>query len=83
MKGSMVMNYPHEIAQAYQDYSAGKMGRPWDEALTDDEWSAHVVRYPSHYRYRNDKDNVRKRTTKQDDDNDNDDKKYLNSWYYQ
>ncbi|KAG7345805.1 pirin-like protein [Nitzschia inconspicua] len=51
MQGSMVMNFPHEIETAYVDYQMGKMGRPWDHELTDDEWKQHVERYPNIYYY--------------------------------
>ena len=48
-QGSMVMNNSQQINQAYQDYSVGKMGRPWDHKLSDEDWKAHVVQYPSEY----------------------------------
>jgi redox-sensitive bicupin YhaK (pirin superfamily) len=48
-QGSMVMNYPDEINVAYNDYQMGKMGRPWSEKLTDEEWTEHVKQYPSQY----------------------------------
>ena len=48
-QGSMVMNHPNEINEAYQDYEMGKMGRPWGEKLTDEEWTAHVKQFPSLY----------------------------------
>ena len=45
----MVMNYPHEIENAYRDYQMGKMGLPWDHEMTDEEWKKHVEKYPSQY----------------------------------
>jgi hypothetical protein len=48
-QGSMVMNYEHEIEQAYRDYQLGKMGRPWSEDLSDEEWTRHVQKYPNRY----------------------------------
>lgn len=45
----MVMNYPHEINNAYLDYQMGKMGLPWDHELSDEEWLKHVEKYPSQY----------------------------------
>lgn len=41
-QGSMVMNTPQEIQKAYFDYQSGKMGIPWDQTLTDDEWKQHI-----------------------------------------
>jgi redox-sensitive bicupin YhaK (pirin superfamily) len=70
MQGSMVMNYPHEIEQAYQDYQMGKMGRPWSHTLADDEWKQHVQRFPSVYQ---DVDSIlrrRRRSRRSDDDDD-------------
>lgn len=49
-QGSMVMNTDYEIQQAYNDYSLGKMGAPWDHTLSDDEWKDHVKKFPSSYR---------------------------------
>jgi len=40
--GSMVMNTPRDINQAYYDYQMGLFGRPWDHKLTDAEWLEHV-----------------------------------------
>ncbi|KAG7369491.1 pirin-like protein [Nitzschia inconspicua] len=68
MQGSMVMNFPHEIETAYVDYRMGKMGRPWDHELTDDEWKRHVERYPNIY-YRSQK-------------NQNKESKYYDNNYY-
>jgi redox-sensitive bicupin YhaK (pirin superfamily) len=48
-QGSMVMNSNREIGEAYDDYSKGKMGLPWDHKLTDDEWMEHVRKAPSVY----------------------------------
>jgi hypothetical protein len=50
VQGSMVMNTYQEINEAYDDYAAGKFGRPWDPKLSDDEWKAHVQRFPSAFR---------------------------------
>lgn len=52
-QGSMVMNDSTEINQAYQDYSVGKMGRPWDHNLSDEDWKKHVMAYPSEYNHSN------------------------------
>ncbi len=49
-QGSMVMNSEREISEAYNDYSKGRMGLPWDHKLTDDEWIDHVRKTPSVYR---------------------------------
>jgi len=49
-QGSMVMNSPEEINLAYNDYSRGKMGLPWDHKLTDEEWEMHVSKSPSVYK---------------------------------
>jgi len=49
----MVMNYPHEIQAAYDDYQLGKMGRPWDHELDDEKWLKHVQRFPCQYQYKN------------------------------
>ncbi len=48
-QGSMVMNTQPEIQQAYLDYQLGKMGRPWSEQLSDEEWQQHVKNNPSLY----------------------------------
>ena len=48
-QGSMVMNTQSEIQQAYLDYQLGKMGMPWSEKLTDEEWQQHVKDNPSLY----------------------------------
>jgi len=48
-QGSMVMNTQPEIQQAYLDYQLGKMGLPWSEKLSDEEWQQHVKRNPSLY----------------------------------
>eukprot|EP00471_Norrisiella_sphaerica_P013532 CAMPEP_0184499702 /NCGR_PEP_ID=MMETSP0113_2-20130426/42273_1 /TAXON_ID=91329 /ORGANISM="Norrisiella sphaerica, Strain BC52" /LENGTH=471 /DNA_ID=CAMNT_0026887713 /DNA_START=256 /DNA_END=1668 /DNA_ORIENTATION=- len=40
--GSMVMNYDHELSQAYRDYEAGLFGEAWSEILPDDEWKRHL-----------------------------------------
>jgi len=44
-KGSMVMNNQQEIDQAYQDYEMGKMGVPWRESLSDEEWKDHIRQF--------------------------------------
>jgi redox-sensitive bicupin YhaK (pirin superfamily) len=49
-RGSMVMNTFDEIDEAYNDYSKGRMGIPWDHKLSDEEWTKHVDRFPSIYR---------------------------------
>jgi len=48
-QGSMVMNTQPEIQQAYLDYQLGKMGMPWSEKLSDEEWQQHVKNNPSIY----------------------------------
>jgi redox-sensitive bicupin YhaK (pirin superfamily) len=50
-QGSMVMNRPQEIDDAYRDYQLGKMGAPWKESLTDEQWQQHIAQYPSLYKY--------------------------------
>ena len=40
--GSMVMNYPNEIEDAYSDYQKGLFGIPWDHKLSDEDWKIHV-----------------------------------------
>jgi redox-sensitive bicupin YhaK (pirin superfamily) len=42
--GSMVMNYPNEIEEAYNDYQKGLFGIPWDYKLSDVEWKQHVLK---------------------------------------
>ena len=49
-QGSMVMNSPEEINLAYRDYQSGRMGAPWSETLTDEEWMQHVAKFPSAYK---------------------------------
>lgn len=49
-QGSMVMNTDYEIQQAYQDYSMGRMGVPWDHTLSDEQWMDHVQKFPSSYK---------------------------------
>jgi quercetin 2,3-dioxygenase len=49
-QGSMVMNSPIEIQEAYRDYQAGKMGIPWKESLSEEEWKVHVRNNPSWYK---------------------------------
>ena len=49
-QGSMVMNTEQEIGVAYDDYSRGKMGLPWDHKLSDEEWTDHVRKAPNVYR---------------------------------
>lgn len=48
-QGSMVMNYPDEINEAYRDYQLGHFGSPWSHKLSRDEWLAHVKEFPSDY----------------------------------
>ena len=40
--GSMVMNYPSEIEEAYNDYQNGIFGIPWDYKLSNEDWKIHV-----------------------------------------
>ena len=40
--GSMVMNYPNEIEEAYSDYQKGLFGIPWDYKLSNEDWKIHV-----------------------------------------
>jgi quercetin 2,3-dioxygenase len=40
--GSMVMNYPSEIEDAYNDYQMGKFGIPWDYKLSNEQWKKFV-----------------------------------------
>lgn len=49
-QGSMVMNSPEEINLAYSDYQAGRMGLPWSEKLSDEQWREHVSKFPSAYK---------------------------------
>lgn len=53
-QGSMVMNTPDQINNAYSDYQQGLMGLPWDHKLTDEEWKQHVQMYPSRFTVQND-----------------------------
>ena len=46
----MLMNTFDDIDQAYNDYSNGLMGIPWDHELTDNEWKEHLNKFPSVYR---------------------------------
>jgi redox-sensitive bicupin YhaK (pirin superfamily) len=48
-QGSMVMNTDDEINVAYRDYQLGRMGRPWDHKLSDQEYHDHVQKYPCVY----------------------------------
>jgi redox-sensitive bicupin YhaK (pirin superfamily) len=48
-QGSMVMNTADEINVAYRDYQLGRMGRPWDHKLSDQEWQEHIQKYPCVY----------------------------------
>ena len=36
-RGSMVVETPQELEQAFDDYERGGMGVPWSESLTDDD----------------------------------------------
>lgn len=49
-QGSMVMNTPNEINQAYVDYEMQKMGVPWDHKINDSQWKDHIKVFPSVYR---------------------------------
>jgi redox-sensitive bicupin YhaK (pirin superfamily) len=40
--GSMVMNFPSEIDDAYRDYQKGLYGIPWDHKLSNEDWQIHV-----------------------------------------
>uniref|UniRef100_A0A7S1VIS5 Pirin C-terminal domain-containing protein n=1 Tax=Grammatophora oceanica TaxID=210454 RepID=A0A7S1VIS5_9STRA len=50
-QGSMVMNTQSEIQTAYGDYQLGRMGLPWNEKLSDEDWRKHVRQNPSAYTY--------------------------------
>ena len=50
-QGSMVMTTGNEINQAYLDYQYGYMGKPWDHKLNNEEWKAHLEKFPCKYRY--------------------------------
>ena len=50
-QGSMVMNFPQEINQAYLDYQYGNMGQPWSHELANDEWKRHLTKFPCKYQY--------------------------------
>lgn len=54
-QGSMVMNTDSEINVAYDDYQRGLMGLPWSEQLSDEDWTAHVDKYPSRYSLKDDR----------------------------
>jgi len=43
-RGSMVVETPQELEQAFDEYERGDMGVPWSESLTDDEWRRHLRR---------------------------------------
>ena len=43
-RGSMVVETPQELEQAFVDYERGDVGVPWSESLTDDEWRRHLRR---------------------------------------
>ena len=43
-KGSMVVETPQELEQAFVEYERGELGVPWSESLTDDEWRRHLRR---------------------------------------
>jgi len=49
-QGSMVMNSYDEINDAYGDYQVGRMGRPWSETLSDEEWREHIREFPCVYK---------------------------------
>jgi len=48
-QGSMVMNTPGEINQAYADYQMQKMGVPWDHKISDGQWNEHIQNFKSIY----------------------------------
>jgi redox-sensitive bicupin YhaK (pirin superfamily) len=48
-RGSMVGETNRNIAQAAQDAKGYKMGKPWDEGLSDAQWKHHAERYPCEY----------------------------------
>jgi redox-sensitive bicupin YhaK (pirin superfamily) len=52
-QGSMVMNSPEQINQAYADYQRGYMGLPWDHKLSNEEWQAQLRQAPGRYTYQN------------------------------
>ena len=52
-QGSVVMNTPHQLQQAYADYQRGYMGVPWDASVSNAEWKAHIQLYPCRYPYSN------------------------------
>lgn len=41
-RGSMVVETPAELEDAFRDYEQGKMGVPWSESCTDAEWKRHL-----------------------------------------
>ena len=43
-RGSMVVETPDELEQAFVEYEKGDMGVPWSESCTDDEWRRHLRR---------------------------------------
>jgi len=43
--GSMVMNTPQEVNEAYMDYEHGLFGQAWDYRISDQEWE-NVVKPP-------------------------------------
>lgn len=43
-RGSMVVETPQELGQAFDDYERGDMGVLWSESLNDDEWRRHLRR---------------------------------------
>jgi len=43
-RGSMVVETPQELEQAFDEYERGELGVPWSESLTDDEWRRHLRR---------------------------------------
>ena len=62
-QGSMVMNFPDEINQAYRDYQMGFFGRPWPHTLSRQDWLTHVQQNPSAYRAEEAQEEVEKNET--------------------
>lgn len=48
-RGAIVMNSEHDVATAVRDNKSFRMGKPWSDGLTDEEWRRHVTRYPCQY----------------------------------
>ena len=41
-RGNMVVETHEELEQAFVDYGRGKMGVPWSESSSDEEWRRHL-----------------------------------------